>query len=214
VTNEFDEKDGLNDDSLVDRYLNRQMDAAEAGTFEIRMLDDPELLERVQLIEALKQGLQEQQESLRAAPVQTAKILPFTGWLRQPLSMAASVLLAIMVLQQFMPGSDRSATNTSIGTVLLLENSRGIVPAEFRGPPPYLFQIDVGLGNQADTFEVTLHDDSNAEVLHMAGLQADTDGWIRLVVDQALAGNYQVELEWMDAQGATQGSSFPLRVTE
>jgi hypothetical protein len=128
--------------------------------------------------------------------------------------MAASLLLAVMVLQQFMPGSDSSApASTPIGTVLLLENSRGIVPAEFRGPPPYLFQIDVGLGNQADSFKVTLHDDSNAEILLMDDLQADSDGWVRLVVDQALAGNYQMELAWVDAQGVTQDRSFPLQVS-
>ena len=78
------------DDSHIDRYLNGQMDAAEATAFEIRMLDEPVLLERVQLIEAMKQGLQEQQAGLLIVPVQAAKILPFTGWLRQPLSMAAS----------------------------------------------------------------------------------------------------------------------------
>jgi hypothetical protein len=212
VTNEYD-------DSLVDRYLNRQMDAGETTAFEIRMLEEPELLERVQLIEAMKQGLQEMrlqdQDNFGIIPVQTAKILPFKGWLRQPLSMAASVLLAVMVLQQFMPGSGNSTpANTPIGTVLLLENSRGIVPAEFRGPPPYLFQIDAGLGNQADSFKVTLHDESNTEVLLMDGLQADTDGWVRLVVDQALAGAYQMELTWVDPQGAVQARSFPLQVSQ
>jgi len=203
------------DDSLIDSYLNRQMDAAEMAAFEIRMLEEPALLERVQLIEAMKQGLQEQQESLRTAPAQTAKILPFTGWLRQPLSMAASVLLAVMVLQQFMPGSGgTSSTNTPIGTVLLLENSRGAVPAEFRGPPPYLFQIDAGFGNQADSFKVTLQDDSNNEVLLIDGLHADADGWIRLVVDQALAGSYQMELAWMDGEGTAQSRNFQLQVSE
>jgi hypothetical protein len=209
VTNEYDEYN----DSQVDRYLNQQMDAAEIAAFEIRMLDEPALLEQVQLIEALKQGLQEQEVSLRTVPVQTAKILSFTGWLRQPLSMAASVLLAVLVLQQFVQGSDTS-NSTGIGTVLLLENSRGAMPAEFRGAPPYLFQIDVGFGNQADNFNVTLRDDNNTQVLLMDGLHADPDGWVRLVVDQPLAGNYQMELGWMDAQGADQGRSFPLQVSE
>ena len=206
MTNEFD-------DNQIDRYLNRQMDAAETAAFEIRMLDEPALLEQVQLIEAMKQELQEQQGSLQAVPVETAKILPFTGWLRQPLSMAASVLLAVLVLQQFVPESD-TATSTGIGTVLLLENSRGATPAEFHGAPPYLFQIDVGFGNQADNFDVTLSDHNDAEVLHMNGLHADPDGWVRLVVDQPLAGNYHVELAWVDAQGAAQGSRFPLQISE
>jgi hypothetical protein len=201
------------DDNQIDRYLNRQMDAAEMADFEIRMLEEPVLIEQVQLIEALKQGLQEQQLNLLPVPAQTAKILPFAAWLRQPLSMAASVLLAVQVLQQFIPGSSPS-TPTGIGTVLLLENSRGAVPTEFHGSAPYLFQIDVGFGNQADSFNVTLRDDNNAQVLRMDGLQADADGWVRLVVDQPLAGNYQMELAWLDAQGANQNRSFPLQVSK
>ena len=201
------------DDSQIDRYLNRLMDAAESAVFEIRMLDEPVLLERVQLVEAMKLGLQQEQVSLRTTPVQTAKILPFKLWLRQPLSLAASVLMAVLLLQTLMPSLNAPGP-TSIGTVLLLENSRGVLPAEFSGPPPYLFQIDVGLGNQADSFKVTLHDSNNAEVLYQEGLQADTDGWVRLVLNEALAGSYQVELAWTDTQGTAQSRNFPLEINQ
>lgn len=202
------------DDNQIDRYLNRQLNADESAAFEIRMMDDPELLERVQLVEAMKQGLQKSESSLLAPAPVTAKVLPFAQWLRQPLSMAASVLLATLLMRNILVPTPVSVESTGISTVLLLENSRGTATAEFRGAPPYLLQLDAGLGNTADNFTVAVRDAANAEVLQLGGLRADADGWVRLIASEPLAGDYRVELTWLDAQGNTQSRSFAVNVRQ
>lgn len=207
------------DDDQIDRYLNGQLDAAAAVAFEIRLLEEPELLARVQLVEAMKAGLKQQAASLVAptASATKAKIIPFTAWLRQPLSRAASVLVAALVLHEFLhqlvPARGSAAGSMAVGTVVLLESSRGNVAATFTGPAPYLLQLDVGFGNTADNFTVTVRDSSNVAVTQLNGLDADADGWVRLLVSEPLAGDYEVELAWTDAQGAAQSRRFPINVS-
>src|SRR5687767_6845418 len=93
----------------IDRYLNNQLNAADAASFEVLMMEDPVVFERVQLLDALKQGLITDQEALLRDHVtteqrsqrKTAVILPFTAWLRQPMSLAAALLIAVLGLQTF-----------------------------------------------------------------------------------------------------------------
>ncbi|MES2606003.1 MAG: hypothetical protein V4603_13780 [Pseudomonadota bacterium] len=202
------------DDDQIDRYLNRQLDAAAADAFEIRMMEEPDLLERVQLVEAMKQGLQKSQSTLLTPAPVTAKVMRFPQWIRQPLSMAASVLLATLLMRNILVPTPATVESTGINTVLLLENSRGTATAEFSGAPPYLLQLDAGLGNTANSFAVTLRDTTNnAVVTQLGDLQADADGWVRLIVSEALTGDYVAELSWADAEGAAQTRSFTLNVS-
>jgi hypothetical protein len=199
------------DDTLIDRYLNRRMDAAESTAFEIRLMDEPLLLERVQLIDAMKQGLQ----TLPPADTRSAhraKVLPFPQWLRQPLSMAASVVIAALLLRNILMPPAAPTAGSGIGTVLLMESNRGTAVPQFHGAPPYLLQLDVGLGNNADSYDFTLTSNGNAQ-LNLVGLQADVDGWVRVVVSEALTGDYQAELAWTGADGTAVRREYPFSVT-
>ena len=199
---------------LIDRYLNNKMSDAERTAFEINYMQDTQLLEQLQLTEALKQGLSAHRQALITPG--TTTILSFGSWLRQPISMAASLLLAVMGAQLFYPGqpSDNRATGVlPIATTVLLEGSRGAAGYTIDGSSPYLFQIDAGFGNTAETFTVTLREAENGQsLIEQAGLTQDVSGWVKVVINTTLAGDYSLELGWQDAQGAQQLRSFPVSV--
>ncbi len=197
-------------DAEIDRYLKDRMSAAEKAAFEVRILEEPELLERVQLLEALQVELNGEEDSLLAGDtaVASSNVLPFRGWVRQPLSLAASVLVAVLGVSLLAaPPETSSPTALSVDTLVLLEASRNEAVPGFIGAGPYLFQIDAGLGTQADTVSVTLHEGA-AVLLQQDSVKVDLDGWVRLLYTQALAGEYQIELQWTDGAGAPQSLRY------
>lgn len=199
-------------DTLIERYLGNKLGVAERAAFEIRMLEDSALLEQVQLTDAFQSALVQEKASLTSVAATGNNVLPFRAWLRQPLSLAASVLVAAFGLQMVFSGAGPVPAGMAVGSVLLLEGTRGAAQLAFSGPAPYLFQIDAGFGNEAASFAVTLRD-ANAVVFAQSGLRADTDGWVRLLYTSPLSGEHVVELAWTDAQGQAQTRSFPVQVT-
>ena len=101
-----------------------------------------------------------------------------------------------------------------IRTLVLLESARGDATARFSGAPPYLLQLDAGQGNAADAFTVVLRDVAQKQLVNQANLQADADGWVRLVLNQKLAGDYVVSLSWTDNAGAAHSREFPVAIGE
>lgn len=202
-------------DALIERWLGNKLGTAERAAFEIRLLEDPELLEQVQLAEALRVALVQEGPTLASA-ISTSNVLPFRAWLRQPLSLAASVLVAALGVQLVYTGLSRApeGSGIAVGSLLLLEATRGAAPPAFSGQAPYLFQIDSGFGNQAETFTVTVRDvTADTVVLAQDGLRADPDGWVRLLFVSAMSGEYVVDLHWTDPEGQMQTRRFPVLVT-
>ncbi len=213
-------------DEQIDRYLNNRLNADESSAFEVLMMEDSGLFERVQLLDAMKQGLLSEKDTVfetgvstpNTEPAQrkTAVVLPFSAWLRQPMSLAASLLIAVLGIQTFNEGflAPRGQSGAMpIGSLVLIEGTRSGTAATFTGPGPYLFQIDAGLGNQAEAFAVTVRDnDTNAQVVHEENLRADNNGWVRLVLSDQLQGEYTLELSWLDAQGVPQTRSSNIAI--
>lgn len=182
-------------DGLIDRYLNNRLDEADKTAFEIAMLEDEQLFARVQLLDAFKEALVDERAALKVPREQSD--MPFRSWLQQPMSLLASVLVLGLGLQVGIEALNSEAPAPSaraIGSVLLVESTRGASRIAFSGEPPYLFQIDAGPGAANTTAAVTLRDADDAELLHVDALRVDSNGWARVVVDQALAGNYTLEL--------------------
>lgn len=188
-------------DGLIDRYLNDKLSAGERTAFELMLLEDPQLFERVQLLEAFKRSLADESAALTSKRELFA--LPFRAWLQQPLSLAASVLVTGLGLQvlyaTFTQGG--AAQGVGVGTVFVLEATRGSGQLALTGAAPYLFQIDAGPGAAGAEVAISLHEAGGAEVLAMDGLTVDANGWVRLVIRQPLAGAYTVELARPNAPG-------------
>jgi hypothetical protein len=198
-------------DAMIERYLNELMDEEERTAFEIALVSDPVLLERTRVLEAFKQGLNRHSDDLLAAPVVEFPV-PFAAWLRQPQSLAASVLVAVLGFgwaYSQLSGPAAGGISLPVGSLVLLEGERGSGAIELSGARPYLFQIDVGLGTSTGPFTVAVREAaSNRLVTEQQGLSADGNGWVRLLIDNELAGEYQVELSWRDAQGGLMTRSF------
>lgn len=212
-------------DELIDRYLNGKLDSAATTQFEIALLDDPALLEQVQLAAAMKEALRSH-GSLSATGTaagtkvdtksggnehsRSAVILPFAHWLRQPLSLAASLLVTVLALHAMVntlpdaPASDAATDSTASGTlritsVFVLEQTRSTQATRFTGAPPYLLQIDAGLTAASTDFDFVLMDAAGNELLRETDIRADADGWVRLVLGAPLRGDYQVALNPVQA---------------
>jgi hypothetical protein len=203
-------------DMQITRYLREQLSAEEKAQFEIRMIEEPELLERVQFLEALQLGLKAEEKSLLEdgdnAPA--SNVLPFRRWLRQPLSLAASVLVAALGVNTVVnrPQTDSVPDAVPVGAVLLLETRRDVSLPTFTGAGPYLIQIDAGLGTQASTVDIALHDADGAVLLSQQDLNIDRDGWIRLLYTQPLSGEYRLDVETTDGATVAVVLSYPFAV--
>lgn len=208
--------DQQRDDQII-RYLREQLSAQEKAQFEVRMLEEPELLERVQLLEALTLELRSEAASALLADTAdtSTRVLPFRAWIRQPLSLAASLLAAVAVVHSLYRGPAEAPQifSAPVGTVVLLEGNRSDLPTEVSGSGPYLMQIDAGLDAQAASFSVVIRNAGNQQVIvEETGLGADANGWLRLLVQGLPAGEYAVAVTAADAQGAPQTRSYRLLV--
>lgn len=188
---DIDQRDGL-----IDRYLNNQLKEADLTAFELLMIEDEQLFARVQLLDAFKSSLHDEQAALTVR--HKAMPLPFRAWLRQPMSLAASVLVLGLGLQMtYQSFATRGAEQSGggIGAVFLLEATRGsATQASFSGTAPYLFQIDAGPNAANLPVAVTVRDAGGAELLNVDNLQVDPNGWARVVFTENLAGAYTLEL--------------------
>ncbi|MDY6984453.1 MAG: hypothetical protein SV422_15315, partial [Pseudomonadota bacterium] len=156
-------------DEVIIRYLRGQLAGDDKAQFEIRMLEEPELLERVQLLEALEDGLREEESALLAHDgAALPNVLPFRSWIRQPLSVAASVFVAILAVSTFLRTPDTnetSFTSAPVRSLVLLDGSRNDSPTAVIGEGPYLLQIDAGLDAGADSFDVVIRSDASQQVM-------------------------------------------------
>jgi hypothetical protein len=165
------------------------------------------------LLDALKQSLIEERAALGAKPELLAS--PFRAWLRQPLSLAASVLVVGLGLQlgyATLTARDAAPRSGAIGSLLLVEATRGAETPALSGEPPYLFQIDAGPNAANTEFTLSLRDAGGSELMHVDELRADANGWARVVFDQPLAGAYTLTLA--PSSDAAAGRSFNIIVSD
>jgi hypothetical protein len=199
-------------DALIDRYLNNKLNDVERAAFEIMMIEDSQLFTRVQLLDAMKRSLADESAALTGKRELLA--LPFRSWLQQPLSLAASVLvvgLGLQITYDAFTTSDVAQSGAGIDTVFLLEATRGGEQPSLSGAPPYLFQVDAGFGAAGAGVTVSLRNADGMELLNVAELQVDANGWARFLYDQPLSGAYTVELTQLDG---TVAHSFDVTIND
>jgi hypothetical protein len=182
-------------DGLIDRYLNNKLNDGERAAFEIMLLEDEQLFARVQLLDAFRSSLIDEQAALGAR--HEPRALPLRAWLQQPLSLAACVLvlgLGVQVGYDTISANEAAQRGGGIGTVLLVEGTRGASRLALSGAAPYLFQIDAGPDAANSLVAVALRDSTGDELLRVENLRVDANGWARVVFDQSLSGDYTLEL--------------------
>lgn len=181
-------------DILIDRYLNGQMSDAETDAFEQRLFEDEQLFLRVQLLDAFKTALAQQRAALDTAG--RALPLNFAAWLQQPLSRVAALLVVGLGLQfgYGLMAVDEAGRAVGIDTTFVLESTRGANAVTLTGAPPYLFQVDAGYEAATTNVSVVLRGADGAELLRVATLPVDANGWARVLYDEPLSGHYALAL--------------------
>lgn len=223
-----------NQDLLIDRYLGGKLSPAEHAAFEIRLLDEPFLLEQVQIAEAMKAAMSREKSALlrpsrNSSGLRMNPLALFGTWLQQPLSMVATVLVAVLgwqvahtrlaeapafesALNSEPAAVAHTASALAISSVVQLESSRSVATQHVSGAAPYLFKLDAGLGNEAGSYAFSLKDADQHAVFSQSGLKADAEGWVQLVIADKLHGEYVATLSWTDASGAAQQHAFTVTI--
>ena len=202
-------------DNVIDLYLQGRLDEKVLEEFEVRMLEDPLLFNRVQQMKGMHAAFK-QQESLFAQTLkghQFAQVLPFALWVKQPMSLAASLLIAIGLaftgsnyLQQVDELNSRAGY--AVNSVINLGHTRSSTSEIVLTSAVHLLQIDVGVGIEQTAFLLSLlpeRDGANLEFRVMP----DSNGIVRLLTPSGLSGPYQLRVK--SESGLARAASYQLR---
>lgn len=201
-------------DDLVDKYVRHQLTADEIAEFEIRMLDDPQLFAAVQRAELMQQSFKAQAPAA-AEPSHDHNIryLPFRQWIRQPVSLAASVMLGIGVLLVANLSTQQSATDGlqrgyGVNSVVSIGQTRSATGETVLPSGTHLLQVDVGISLSDASYMLSLSNDENTQS-HQFQVTADGNGMVRMLTPANLQGRYQLQVQ---QQGSTDVlASYSLR---
>lgn len=197
-------------EDILNKYLRNQLSEQERAEFEIRMMEDPELLNAVQRQGEMISDLRTSQEAKinRITDSSADDIAPnvsflrnFSGWIQQPLSMAASLLIVIGAVFSFQnPDEPVSVTEINTG---LVQMSQPVVLQSFRGgtdtiainsDPPVSFVIEVDPTN-AGPFEVTMIDvGTETAVSSLLVNNPIEPGLIRMQLTRELQGEFLIQV--------------------
>lgn len=194
--NEFEKND------LIDRYIQNKLSAEDSDEFEILMFNDIELFEDVKLAQAFQHSLVLEKKSIDASK-QTNKNFAVTlsHWFKQPLSMAASFLVAFSLF--FSYGNQQSSIRPNdilpITTMIPLEQTRGnstdtvsINAEQF----PLLFQIDVGFNFPNREFQLSMKNSNDTQAVYSEfNSVSDDNGWVRFVINDKNLENFLLSIE-------------------
>jgi hypothetical protein len=189
--------------SLIDRYLRNQLTGPELEDFEIRMLEQPDLFRAVQQTEQMKEALRT--AKLAPGKAQSSELirLPARLWIRQPLSMAATVLLCASILlssSYLLRGGPEKIPGDAlaINSVITLVPTRSAQSVLTYAAGLHLLQVDVGISLNGDTYRLTLASDSGSEQYELQ-VTADNNGFVRMLTPRSLTGPYTLTVQRSDS---------------
>lgn len=194
-----------NGHDTVEQYLLDQLSEDERTKFEIQMLEDPELVNEVQLrevmIDQLRSNLNnEPQVSLdKISKDKNIIRLSFQEWIQQPFSIAASCLVATFVVALMgLNAFNREHPQDlplNIASNLFIENTRGNDNSiNTRGVGPILLTIDVGPVAESLGFDVNIYNESNIAVYNYQDAVIDDQGLLRVLIDRTLVGTHTINV--------------------
>jgi hypothetical protein len=166
-------------DPRVDRYVNGQMTEQEAAEFETYFLDQPEIIEQIELTQALKLGLlQAKLDAAESASSQQPSSGGQESWWQRFFSVHGSTgwvtafaSLALVVVAQsfyFTRQIDQLSAPQANTPVLVLSQTRGNAPAGviFLNDNIRWFALELELDwPQADWYSLTVSDDESGKTI-------------------------------------------------
>jgi hypothetical protein len=201
-------------DDLVDRYVRHQLTADEIAEFEIRMLDDPQLFVAVQRAELMQQSFKAQPSVTDQSGLKNkVTYLPFRRWIRQPMSLAAYVMLGIGVLvvtnlSTQPTGPDGLQSGYGVNSIVSIGQTRSVTGEVVLPSGTHLLQVDVGISLSDPSYMLSLSNVEN-DHSHEFLVTADGNGMVRVLTPAKLQGLYQLRVQ---QQGSTDVvASYSLR---
>ncbi len=187
------------DHEQILRYLRKQMTADELGEFEVRLMNDSDLIRETQREEALIAALHECQDALLATDKPSA-VLGFREWMFQPLTAAAAVVVLLVSipmlgLQQTLV-RDAAVESLFIASTHYIEGLRNAsqslnIDAEF----PLLLNVDAGPNTTAGPFTVTIRNTESGDLVYEATNQVSGgEGYVALLLREPVAGAFEISL--------------------
>ena len=179
----------------IDLYLAGKLPENELQEFETRILDDPETWREVQRRESFIEALRESQFHEKSVPSHDSEnpaTAGFARWIRQPLSVAASLVIAMGTLfmgsSVLTPGQQAPAVvGLNTASSVLVERMRSATAMQtISGDFPMRLQIDIGPDWSAETVTVTLQNASTGSVSRQ--VLVDNEGWANLVINAPIQG--------------------------
>lgn len=184
-------------DDLIDMYLGKQLSAEELADFEIRMLEDPQLMEAVQQAELMRETFKEQQAPAKSHS--NVSYLPFRAWIKQPLSLAASVVLGVGVLlsgSEYLLLDDGGLSienGYAVSSVINLSPTRSAQEELVLSGGVHLLQVDVGISLADVSYLLSFTSEDNSQNYEFS-VTPDSNGIVRLLTPATLAGSYIMEV--------------------
>ncbi|MBU2098791.1 MAG: hypothetical protein KKD00_08510 [Gammaproteobacteria bacterium] len=195
-------------EELIERYLQRRLSEEELVAFEIRMLEQPELFEAVQKTELMQTAFKSQP----ALPQHHSNVryLPLTRWIQQPMSIAASLLLAVslvMVANNYSssaPGGSMQS-GLAVNSVVNIGQTRSTAEDIVLTSGVHLLQVDVGVSLIQEPYQLRMSSEDNRQVYNFS-VMADGNGIVRILTPDGLTGRYQLTAQQPGSDASTEPS--------
>lgn len=200
----LDEKSNVRDE-MIDAYLRDTLPDEERAQVELWMLEDPEFHEQVRQAELMLTSFSQLENSASASIHPIKSETPhetrtsFKQWIAQPMSMAATVLLAVAATllirgeSQLTDGVSLS-NGLALNSVTTLQSTRSADNEIQLNGDTQLLQIDVGISLDDAPYQVVLtHEDGNPRFEFQ--LHADANGMVRLLTPAKLEGRYLLSVQ-------------------
>ena len=188
-------------DDVIDLYLQGRLDTKELEDFELRMLEDPQFFKKVQQVELMHAAFKEQKplfdETLQAH--KSAKVVPFTQWIKQPLSLAASLVITIGLAftgSNYIQRLDEinARAGYAVNSVINIGQMRNAANDIVLTPGVHLLQVDVGIDVEQTPFVLSLLPVRDGEGMEFR-VMPDANGIVRLITPSGLSGSYQLKVQ-------------------
>ncbi len=204
---------------VIERYLRDQLTEEQRTEFEIQMLDDPELVREIQCTEILISELKGTKGQLPRTTSEhenntNSNIghLSFGQWIKQPISIAASIAIgfSLFIAYSVSPSLNPRSLEVeqlTIRSYQLIERMRSsnLVQA-LNGDFPMLLQIDASEAIGSDSVTVTIRASDNAVIFQQRNLSIDNEGWIRILLQNPIVGQKELNLSWQNTSTQLQES--------
>ncbi len=194
----YDKNTGMGDQ--IDRYLRHQLSAAELDDFEIRMMEDPVFFDAVQQAELMHSSIKEQ--GLHVRPGTNISYLPFRLWIKQPFSLAASMMLGIGTLlfanfYLIQPGTDGFDNGYGVTSVVNIGQMRSTTSEIVLPGGIHLLQVDVGISLVDTPYLLSLNREDVGQQ-YIFQVVPDSNGVIRVITPANTQGRYELVVQRLD----------------